>query len=224
MIKILCGDNLIESRKAVMEIAQKAKEEEKEVVILDGAKTEISQIRSAVESGSMFNDNRLILIENFLSSQKSTRKQQILDYLLKNKSHQEIILWEGKNVDKRTIPSDIRMEVFKLDQKLFKFLDSLQPGIPTKLLELLIVLKQKQEPEMIFYMLTRQIRLLILAKENLLKMAPWQEAKLNSQAKLFSLDQLKDLYAQLLEIDYNQKTGNDAYNLTSRLDLLISSL
>lgn len=223
-ISIIGGENLIESRQVISVKIQKAREEKREVLVLDGTKVDLEHLRSATSSSSMFGNDKLIVIENLLSSQKSLRKEKITDYLFKKEFENEIILWEGKNVDRRTIPAGLKIEVFELDKKLFKFLDSIKPNNTLASLEILKILEKTEAPEMVFYMLTRQIRLLILAKENLLKMAPWQEGKLKSQAGLFKTGQLEKIYQELQEIDYNQKTGNDALNLTSRLDLLISSI
>ena len=68
---------------------------------------------------------------------------------------------------------------------------------------MLTFLKQaikKDSPEMVFYMLARRIRELIIAldlgKEGL-KGAPWQIGRLIHQAKNFTLEQLTSIYQRL---------------------------
>jgi DNA polymerase III delta subunit len=223
-ISIICGENQIASRLALSEKIKNAGLLKIEIVNLDGTKINLEQIRSATGSSSMFGHDKLIIIENLLSSQKSQRKDKIFEYLFKKELNNEIVLWEGKNVDRRTIPQGLAIKVFELDKLLFKFLDSIKPNFSTISLTILKELEQTVAPELIFFMLTRQIRQLILARENLYRGAPWQEGKLKSQAKLFNSGHLEKVYQELQEIDYNQKTGNDALNLISRLDLLIVSL
>ena len=203
---------------------RKTQQNKIEIVNLDGTKITLEQIRSATGSSSMFGNDKLIVIENLLSSQKSQRKEKITDYLFHKEFNNEIILWEGKNVDRRTIPQGLVIEVFEPDKHLFKFLESLKPNSAVISLSILKQLEKTEAPELIFYMLTRQVRQLILAKENLYKGAPWQESKLKAQASQFKAGQLELIFKELEKIDYNQKTGNDALDLTSRLDILIASL
>jgi len=223
-ISIICGENLITSRQALSLKIRNAQQKKIEVVNLDGTKVSLEQIRSATGSSSMFGNDKLIVVENLLTSQKSQRKEKITDYLFKKEFNNEIILWEGKNVDRRTIPNGLKIETFELDKQLFKFLDSIKPNNPLKPLTILKELEKTEAPELVFFMLTRQIRQLILAKEDLYKGAPWQGAKLKAQAGLFMPDYLEKIYQELQQIDYNQKTGNDALNLLSHLDIFVASL
>jgi len=81
---------------------------------------------------------------------------------------------------------------------------------------------------MIFFMITKHLRLLILAsdlgKKGLKNMPPWRQGKLVSQGNQFGLDKLLNTYKRLLKIDCQQKTGKTPFSLSSQLDLLIASL
>ena len=95
---------------------------------------------------------------------------------------------------------------------------------------------KKDSPEMVFYMLARRIRELVIALDlgkKGLKGAPWQIGKLIHQAKNFTqhqedagqgLKQLKSVYQQLLEIDIDIKTGRSFMPLDWHLDLLIANI
>lgn len=230
MIKILHGENIVESRKALTELATNARSEGTETVSLDGAKTTLTQVRSNLESSSLFGKSRLVIIENLLTGQKSATKTKILQYLAEQKFDNDLVLWEPKEVSKKVLNQLPKVEIrfFRVAPVIFRFLDSLQPNNNKEMLRLLKEAKAAEEQEMIFYMIIRQIRLLLLAKDSdnrsLAYLPSWQQKKFLSQSKFFTLDQLKKIHQQLLEIDFSQKTSGDPYSLSSRLDLLIASL
>ena len=77
-------------------------------------------------------------------------------------------------------------------------------------------------------MMIRQFRNLIIAKdiggEGLVGLTSWQKDKYLDLARKFTMERLLQFYGKLLEIDYTQKTSNDLFSLSSRLDLLILNL
>ena len=224
MISILHGENLVESRKVLVSAMEKARQEGMEVISLVGNKTNLAQARNTLQSDSLLGKNRLLIIENLFSSQKTNEKQKIIDFLGKEKFDNDLIIWEEKEIKSLALLPKAEVKIFKIKQSLFQFLESLKPGNSRQMLEFLGQVKNQEEPEMIFYMLIRQIRYLILAKDRLLTLPDWQRRKFEIQAGYFSQDKLKQIYQQLLEIDYAQKTSGDPYLLASRLDLLIAGL
>lgn len=221
MIKILHGENIVQSRKRLTEIVDKSRNSGTEIVYLDGSKVSLTEARSALESGSLFGKTKLVVIENL------KERKEILSYLNKGKFDNDLIIWEQKEIRNDILPKSEK-EIFKLTPLIFRFLDSLKPGNTKESLRLLAELKQTEEPEMIFYMLVRQFRLLIIACDlgpsGLSELSPWQQKKFLGQSGEFNLEQLKEIYKKLLEIDFNQKTSGDAFPLSSRLDLFVSSL
>lgn len=226
---IFHGENLVTSRKRLKEEIDNFKLRFKgEVVRFEGDKLNLTQIKQAVESSSLFGKNRLIVIESFFSAPPSAEKQKIIDYLKKT-SPKNLLIWEGKKIDGRIlVPFKARLAQFDLTPVIFHFLDSLAPDNQKISLFLLHQCLNQDTPEMIFYMLTRQIKLLIIAKDlgknGLTQMAGWQQDRLIRQAKKFNLPQLIETYRQLLKIDWQQKTGQTPFDLASQLDLFIASL
>ncbi len=227
MIQVLHGDNLVKSRQFLTEKIEIAREKDRELVILDGLKTSLEEIRSALGSKSLFGSKRLVIIENLYSSPQSKRKSKILGFLKKGEFETELILWEKKEIKKR-FSKNFKVNLFKLSTAIFKFLESLKPKNKKESLRLLNEVKRKESEEMIFYLLIRQIRLLIKAKDlgekGLTELQSWQKRKLLTQAKNFKLDQLKNIYQDLLKLDYQQKTSGLPLSLSSSLDLLIASI
>lgn len=230
MITLLHGENIVASRQALTQITQKAQQEGLEVAVFERKKIDLSQIRPALESGSLLGKNRLVILENLISSPKGKDKKKILEYLSKGQFDNDLVLWEERQLKGQEEKefSRAKIQLFRLDPVIFRFLESIKPGNSKPTLELLQELKRKEEAEMIFYMLIRQFRFLILARDlgaaGLTGMSPWQQQKFLRQVKPFTLDQLKSFYRQLLEIDWAQKTSKDSYPLSSRLDLLLASL
>ncbi len=225
MIKILCGENIVESRKALNIAVQKVRDNGTDVTVFGGNKLSLGEVKNALQSDSLLGGNRLVVIEGLLSGLKSTEKTKITVYLKEGKFDNDLVLWEGKEIKAVGLFPKAEILVFKINQVLFRFLESLKPGNTREMLGLLEDLKKQEEPEMIFYMLIRQFHFLIMAKDECLEsLFPWQQQKFMAQAKHFSAEQLAKIYAELEEIDLKQKTSGDPYSLLSRLDLLIASL
>jgi hypothetical protein len=122
--------------------------------------------------------------------------------------------------------------VFKLPQTLFVFLDSFKPGNGKILIKLFHQTIETTEPEMVFFMLVRQIRLLLAVSEQardetideLKRLAPWQRTKLEQQAKQFGPEELKKIYARLFLIEQGQKTGNLPNTILTSIDFFLLSI
>lgn len=223
---ILHGENIVLSRK---ELDSLIKDLPDEVVRLDGHRLSLADLKQAVESRSLFGKDRLVVLENHFSRRPSQEKEAILSYLKKNQP-KNLILWEGKTIDGRSLTAFKRARVkkFSLTPFIFKFLETLRPGNQKESFNLLHRCLKQDPPEMVFFMLTRQIRSLIIAcdlgEKGLTRLAPWQKSKLIKQAKQFRLEKLLWLHQQLLKIDFDQKTGQAILPLADQLDLLIASL
>lgn len=95
-------------------------------------------------------------------------------------------------------------------------------------------LNEGTDPFYLFAMLVRQFRLLIQVKEaagngasvpeisKTLKLHPFAAGKLNQQCHGFSLPQLEQIYAHLLDVDVGVKTGQA--DMTTSLHLFIAAL
>ncbi len=228
---ILHGENIVASRKALeQEVATFKKKGADEIIALDGGKLELTELKQALESTSLLGKNRLVIIENLLSSTKGKRKEEMLDYLKQENRDKPLILWESKEIGKlglKKLTSKAKINLFKIPPLIFKFLDSLSSQNKKETLKLLHQCLRTDSPEIVFYMICRQMRLLIIARdlgEKGLPLAPWQQAKFLNQAQKFSLDQLLKIHQRLLRIDYEQKTGKAPMPLASQLDLLITDL
>ena len=109
-------------------------------------------------------------------------------------------------------------------------MDSIKPGNGPQLVKLFHQTLETAEIEIIFFMLIRQLRLLLALSEKeetpesideIKKMAPWQKGKLHNQAAFFTQEQLLTLYQKLFVIEVGQKTGGLSSSLTSTIDFFL---
>lgn len=228
MITIIHGDDIKNSRNYFLE----CKTNSRNPTTFDGEKITVTDLVQSIEGGELFFDEKQIFIENFLSKRKIGKEiNEIVEFLNKNQSSIKLFFWENKEITKKMLSlfpkADIK--IFKFPQKLFIFLDSIKPGNGNELIKIFHEALKNIEPELLFYMINRQLRLLLSLIDNsendeieeLKKMAPWQRKKLQSQAKLFSIEKLTALYKNLYTIDLNQKTGKSAVSLTKALDFFL---
>lgn len=202
----------------------------KELIRLNGEKVKLEEIKQALEAKSLFGGQRLVIIENLLSALVSRRQKEIIVYLLSESHSSSLILWEKKEIKGAVLnklKSKFKVEIFKIPAVIFKFLDSFEPNNSCQMINLLHQISEK-EPEMVFYMLCQRVRQLIIAKDlgkqGLNGFQGWQQARLLNQARNFAPNQLITFYQRLLEIDYQQKTGQSPLAIKLQLDLLTANL
>jgi len=168
----------------------------------------------------------------------------LLDYL--NQEHEiAVILWESKEIDKKQIAKlkKATTKLFSYPKTLFQLLDAVQPHNGKNIINLFHQTLQTEAVELILFMLTKQVRILLALTDNgktspnpLLKgegndsidevkrIQSWQMGKLQKQAKLFSVAQLKYMHSKLYEFDLGYKTGGLAMPLESSLDFFFASI
>lgn len=230
MMLLIHGDNLTASRNYLNQLLVAAGQKNQEIVRLDGTKITLTDVKQALEAGSLFGQDKLIVVENLFSRLKSKEKEEIIDYVAKSSPTGNLYFWEAKIINLTTLKKfgpKLQIKLFKIPALIFQFLDAVWPGNQKTMLKSLKLLKSEQ-PELVFYLLCRRISQLIVAgdlgKAGLTKMAPWQQAKMLSQAQKFTLQQLTAFYQKLLTIDKQIKTGQTLAPLDYHLDLLIMAL
>lgn len=225
---ILHGENTVLSRQRLKEEIEAFELKTKgEVLKFEAQNLDFINFQQALEPSSLISTDRLVVLEGLFGGRKNSQKEKILAYLKKN-NPENLIIWESKKIDGRTLLS-FKAKVFKFDLPLvlFRFLDSLLPGNSKISLILFHQCLEQDPPELIFFLIARQIRMLILAvdlgKEGLPKIQDWQIGKLIHQGQKFGLKTLLSLYKELLKIDWQQKTGQTPFDLVSQLDLFLAS-
>ena len=229
MITIIHGDDIFQSR----EYFQNLKQKHKNFVLLDGGKITITDLVQNIEGSGLFSDAKTIFIEELLTKRKKTDKdiKDILNFIIKNTKDSIFVLCESKEILKRDLSlfKDALVKIFKLPKNIFLFLDNLKPNNAKNLLNLFHQATNNGiKEELILFMMQRQIRLLLTLSDQgetsideLARLAPWQMEKLERQAKLFGILDLKKIYKKLYEIEFGQKTGGLSLSLTQSIDFLL---
>ena len=184
------------------------------MVIKEAAELDPTNLRQETQSTNLFGDSKCLIIKDLLSGNKAKQKDLLVDILFQS-SGTDIILFETKKISDTVLKpfSEAKIESYNINPVIFKFLDLLRPGNTNNLLggwNRLMVLNH--EPEYVFSMLVRQIRLLIQAKSgpSYLKLSPYPKKLIITQATFFDLFHLLDLHQILYQIDKKIKTGTSA--------------
>lgn len=226
MITIIHGDDIVSSRKYLTDQKQKYKNSYN----FDPQLQSLTDLVQIVEGGSLFNDEKFIFIENLLSSKKL--QDELISYINTHSKDAEFFLWEEKELPAKTISQfpKAKAQAFKFPQKLFVFLDSLKPEDKTSI-SLFHELLLNLEPELIFFMIIRQFRILLSVLQNskdsideVKRLQPWQMTKLQKQALLFRKEKLLSDYNKLYKIEVEQKTGAASMPLSSSIDFFLADL
>lgn len=218
---ILHGEDANKSYGRLIVLTDDLKVKQVEIITQDAQEIEITNLRQEIGSNGLFGSTKCYIIKNLLSGSKSKNKDKIIEVLTQQTDH-EVILWENKSLSATILKKfpKATVEVFTISPVIFKFLDSLRPQNTNKiLLSWKTLLKEGTEPEFVFAMLVRQVKLLIQAKSGptFIKLAPYPMRLITQQATYFTLDHLLDLYKKLNEIDIKIKTGSGSNSIDNLL-------
>ncbi len=228
MITIVYGDDIVSSRNYYIDERQKVDNP----IILYGDNLNKTQLVEVFESDSLFEvSQKNVFIENFFSKKEN---KEIVSYIQTHSKKSNVLIWEGKEMSKAQISlfKNANIKLFSLPKMLFTFLNELKPGNNKKMVYLFHKCLEQLQCELIFFMMTRQFRLLLAVKERhsenqieeIKRMVPWQKLRLSNQAKLFSWDNLKDIYQKIMNIDVSQKGGMNTLSLPQAIDFLLLSI
>lgn len=228
MITIIHGEDAASSRKHYL--TQKTNDS----ISFDGEKLTLTNLVQIIEGRQLFLEIKKIFIDELLSKRKPGRElEEIVSSLNKYSKDNDIFLWEGKELSKKSLSlfKSAEIKLFKLPQYLFTFLDSVRPASKNNVISFHEALKNT-EAELLFFMLIRQFRLLLVVSDHNLKeqidevkrLAPWQLTKLKKQSSLFSTEKLLSIYKRLYEIDLGQKTGSLNMTLEQAIDMFLLNI
>lgn len=231
MIHLFHGDNSDASRKELALLREK--HAGKEIVVLEGKKVTVTELKQATESTSLFGTERVVIVENLLKHRltpKSKDDNEVVAFIKNLPKEVEIVFWEDKEIGKTILshfPKNIDLAVFRHPREIFTFVESIRPGNTVAMLELFNQSTLHDEVELLFAMLVRQFHYIIMVKDmgkNVAELTPWQTAKFAKQAENFTLKDLIIHYGQLLDIDVKIKTGATPFNLTQEVKLFLISI
>ncbi len=225
---ILHGENTGQSRLRLNALRSDALDTE--VRFVDGQTADTHEVIEAFASGSLYYDRIFVICENFLIRHKA--KVQDLRVLYEsiegNQQNADIIFWEKKDVQPSVLNifRSFRIEHFPYPKTLFEFLDHLSPSHTVRLLKLYHDTLRSTAPEVVFALMVRRVRELLMVKDNTVppKISSWQVKKLQEQSKLFSRKELIEWYKELFAIDRAIKTSTTPLSLSEHIESSVCTL
>ena len=226
MLTIIHGSDTALSRKYFFDQKDKSIESN----LIDGQKVDITELTQIFEGGGLFTEQKSFFIEQFVGKRKkSAELSGIINLINEHSDENNIFIWEGKELTPASLKQfkNATSKVFKLPQTLFLFLDSIKPGNGKTLIKLFHQTIEITDAEMVFFMLIRQMRLMLFVKDpgndpiDEIKRMTWQMGKLRSQVAGFDKEKLIKIYSRLFEIEKGLKTGSLSINLVQTIDLLL---
>ncbi|MCL4360684.1 hypothetical protein M1555_05545 [Patescibacteria group bacterium] len=219
MLYLFHGDDTGASRAAYL--AARAGRSEPDIRPLNGQSMTETDLVQALTSESLFGTERLILIENLFTAlgRKETLAKRFAAHLSRVSADESVFLWEAKELSAglvRLLGSGVRVSLFKLPVLLFSFLDGIRQGGVKESVASLEKLLGHTPAELVFVMLVRRVRDLLLLRDGKKPSAlqSWQIARLTRQADSFTMEKLVAMYQNLYEIDRSVKSGTTPF--TSR--------
>jgi hypothetical protein len=204
MIYIFHGDNQFDSRQALNKLLEQYSQYDQ--LKTDSKNIDLDRVNLFLQSSSLFAEKKVLIIENLFSTNKS-----ILDKLIKvikNSNDIDLIIWQDKALNAtqlKTFPQS-KVQLFALSNKLFGCLNAVRP----KNLNGFIFL-YKEVLKMGLYDL-----FLYLIKGNLRR-------QLTTYSK-FDQNKVKNSYLQLIELDYQNKSGQLSIPKEIALERIVMNL
>lgn len=222
MIILIHGENELEKNAYITSLKERGKQE---VVSLNVQNTDTGDLIQAVSTTPVFFPKRLVIFERFFT------KKNPFDFGFVHPQVDLVILERGKLAEYqiKKLPSLVKVLLLKEEPAIFRFLDSLYPKNTKDAMIWLQKVRQKKDPQLLFWLITQYIRRLLLAKEGALeslkdgeKLRDWQIQKYQSKAKRFSRFHLEKIYKKIFSLEFAQKFGGA--DLEESLPLLIFEL
>lgn len=223
MITVIHGDDIASSRNYLTTLSGSVKDP----IMLSGESLDITQLTQILDGGGLFDDPKFVSIERLLSNKKMSDSKAVIELLAKHSDSHSIVIWENKELTKATLNKFPKATVrqFKFPQTLFLLMDAIRPNNIKQILTLYHTTRSRVEEELILYMLARHVRLLLATKTSAqiteIRQASWQAGKLHTQAKQFTLEQLKMLHSEIYNIERAMKTGESVHSTSTLIDFLL---
>ena len=206
MIYIFHGDNLKESRQAVNSKLEKLKDHQ--ITRLDHKDINLDNLNNLLHGASLFSEKKALFISNFFSITKATQDKLVKIFTQKSQPELNIYIWQDKNLTPTQLKIFPQSEsyFFKADEHLFTCLYSIKPNNTQNFLKLYQQIIDSQLYDLFLYFVKNSFR-----------------KQLTSYSK-FDQNSLKKAYLNLIELDFQNKTGKLTIAKEIALQRIITNL
>ncbi len=227
MLLLLHGDNTVASRTELTRLVQ-SKSNQAEIVTLPGNDLNLTDLIQNLEAASLFNPEKLIIIENLYVHRSKDTLKSIVEYLskLEPSNHLTVCVWSSKPLTPGQLKNlpNFTHKLFKTSPMVFKFLNSIQPHNHQQMLSLYRQASTIDSPEMIFFLLIKHVRNLFLSQDPNTSLPPWQKTQLARQSNKLGEKKLIQLHNLLVDLDIKNKTGLLVGSLGANLEAQLVKL
>jgi hypothetical protein len=203
VITIFHGDDLAKSRHLYLETLKSF--DPTQLLHLNSKSINLDQINNFINGGSLFAESKVIAIDNFFSITKSTQTKLIE---LLSESDFNVILWQDKLLtvtQLKTFPKAV-VQRFKTDNNIFMCINSLKPHNLSRFITLYQRICSEELFDLFFFLLKASIRRQLLTKS------------------VYSENILVKTYLQMIELEYQYKTGQLSLSKETALERVLLPL
>ncbi len=187
MIYIYHGDNTKDSREAFNQHLDQNKDTN--ILRLDNKEADPDLINNFLNGTSLFSSKKVLALTNFFSITKATLDKIVK--IINSQNDTDILIWQDKTLNAtqlKTYPK-ANSKLFRLDNKLFACLNSIKPHNLSQFIPLYEEVIQQNLYDLFLYLLKNNIR-----------------KQLTTYSR-FDTASLKKSYLQMIELDYQNKSG-----------------
>ncbi|GEM_PF-5128834 len=220
MIKVVCGEDFAASRDYFLKLKKDYQRQGYE--ILEGSSENFFDLIAKVDySSTLFAQKRAFFFSNILK--KLRRKKEFRKTLERfAKSEDVLIIYE--QMDKYELGksfSGAEVVNFKLSENIWKLLDSFAPSRRQEFLHSFKIVCKHQSNHLIFHLLYKRLRELILVKTGARLSSPfWLRRRLERQAEFWDEQKLYSFIEHFAKIDRQIKTSETPYTLADLMEIV----
>lgn len=187
MIYIYHGDNPKDSREAFLKHLDNAKNTN--ILRLDSKETNPDIINNFLNGTSLFENTKILALSNFFSINKSAQDKIIK--IINSNTASDIVIWQDKILKANQLKSfsKSKIELFRLDNKLFACLNAIKPHNLKTFIPLYENVIEQNLYDLFLYLLKSNLRKQLISHSR------------------FDSGSIKKAYLQMIELDYQNKIG-----------------
>jgi hypothetical protein len=204
MVYIFHGDNQLESRSAFNNLLSTFSSSE--IMRTDSKEINPDKIIQFIQGSSLFTSNKVLAVSNYFSIPKATLDK--IEKVLKNNPECELVIWQDKKLTVAQTNSfpKAKVEAFQLNNKLFACLNAIKPKNLKNFIPIYHDYIGQDTYDLFLYMVKNNIK-----------------KQLTSYSR-FDEKMLIRTYLQLIELDFQNKTGQLAIPKEMALERILINL
>lgn len=231
---VLHGDDMVRSRQRATEIIQTVRSPALTIIRATIKKPQDALALMHQPQDTLFAETVGYCFDNLLSATFATKQKELITQVITALEQQPwCICWEGKTLSPTQLKqlTAFQIAAFPITNTLFQLLESLRPQPTphhqTQTLHLLQTTLQHHDVHLLFAMLVRHFRQLLIVKtgaQTIDNIHPYARSKLTTQATSFTVPQLTTAVQKLATLEQQLKSSHLGLSLEQSLALFFLEL